>query len=194
VGFSPKTKITPPKTQDASQKMPGSGLANDAEVIIPEEPVTAMEIDNKTPEVDTLQSETNLSPMSHQPIMRSQSRQSDDTDLVGTLSNEKKKLAAATTPIPKLLASVLKSSRLQTPKLAGALRNIKDRLSIGGSSLEPKPSSICPLFTIQMFKNFFVSTTGIFKPNNKIGLGSGNMDKQPEGHDSIAQDVSMANI
>jgi hypothetical protein len=132
--------------------------------------VAAMKIDDKIPGVGTLQSEVDLSPMPHKPITRSQSHQSNDTDLVGTLS-DKKKAVLATTLIQKLPTSVLKSSRLQTPELTGALRNLKGCLGIGGSPLESMLSSISPLFTIQTFKNSIVSTR-IFKTNNKMGLGS----------------------
>jgi hypothetical protein len=143
--------------------------------------------------LDTLR-ETGLSPTLHQCIMRSQSRQSDDPELVGTLSYKKKKLVVATTLIPKLTASVLESSRLQTPKLTGALQTIKDWLSIGRSPLETMLSSFSSLFNIQTFKNSITSTGGIFKQNNKIGLDSKNMDEQPKDLDSNAQDVSIANM
>jgi hypothetical protein len=48
--------------------MPGSGRANDAEVIVPKEPVTTMKIDDKIKEVDILQSKINLSPMLQVPM------------------------------------------------------------------------------------------------------------------------------
>ena len=40
----------------------------------------------------------------------------------------------------------------------------------------------------------FSSNTGLFKSNNKIGLGSGNKDVQPKDHDSITQGVSIVNM
>jgi hypothetical protein len=48
--------------------MPGSGRANEVEIIIPKEPVAAMKMDDKIPGVGTLQPEVNLSPMPHQSI------------------------------------------------------------------------------------------------------------------------------